>query len=440
MKKAMVFGSGLSGKGSMRLLEKIGYDVIMVDDKDGVSIKSSDAMTMLDDVDIFIKSPGIPYVDLIKKAIEKKIDVLNEIEIAYRYMKENNIKSKIIAVTGTNGKTTVTTKITELLKFSGFKAEYSGNIGVSFADLILNENGLDYIVLELSSFQLENIDTFKADIAMIINLTPDHLERYKNLEEYYLTKFKVCNLQDKETIFILNKDSYEINELLNNKIALKSKIITISKEETSADYYVYDNKIKNSNGIEILKCDKLTLKGKHNLENMLFVVAVAKILNIENEKIRDFLYSTKTIEHRMENFHKFGNITFINDSKGTNIEASKYAIEAFPDCILICGGYDKKLDWIPLVQLIRRYTKKVFLIGQIAQILKNLLLEIGYDRNNIFTLNDIEHSLEYMKAHMDKNLEQVVLLSPSTSSYDQFSDFEMRGKIFKNLVKNIFVE
>ncbi|MDR3259814.1 MAG: UDP-N-acetylmuramoyl-L-alanine--D-glutamate ligase [Fusobacteriaceae bacterium] len=439
MKKAMVFGSGLSGKGARRLLEKIGYEVVMVDDKDESSIKSSDAIAILDDVDIFIKSPGIPYVELIKKAMEKKINVVNEIEIAYRYMKENNIKSKLIAVTGTNGKTTVTTKITELLKFSGFRAEYSGNIGVSFAELILNENELDYIVLELSSFQLENINTFRADISMVINLTPDHLERYKNLEEYYLTKFKICNLQEKENIFILNRDSCEIKEILNNKISLKNKIITISKEETSADYYVDDNKIKNRNGNEILECDKIALKGKHNLENMLFVVAVAKILNIEDEKIKSFLYNTKTIEHRMEIFHKFGNITFINDSKGTNIEASKYAIEACTDCILICGGYDKKLDWMPLAQLIKKYTKQVYLIGQIATILKELLLELGYESKNIFTLNDIEHSLEYMKKHMDKNLEQVVLLSPSTSSYDQFSDFEMRGKIFKKLVRNIFV-
>ena len=190
MKKAMVFGAGVSGLGAYRLLEKIGYDVILVDDKKGVS--SKEALEYLDEIEIFIKSPGVPYNELVLEAKRKGIEVIDEIELSYRYMlKYMGKKSKIIAITGTNGKTTTTTKVTELLKYAGYKAEYAGNIGVSFADLLLKNDDLDYVVLELSSYQLENLDSFKADIALIINLAPDHLSRYKSVDEYYDTKFNI---------------------------------------------------------------------------------------------------------------------------------------------------------------------------------------------------------------------------------------------------------
>ena len=164
MKKAMVFGAGVSGLGAYRLLEKIGYDVILVDDKKGIS--SKEGLEYLDEIEIFIKSPGVPYNELVLEAKRKGIEVIDEIELSYRYMlKYMGKKSKIIAITGTNGKTTTTTKVTELLKYAGYKAEYAGNIGVSFADLLLKNEDLDYVVLELSSYQLENLDSFKADIS-----------------------------------------------------------------------------------------------------------------------------------------------------------------------------------------------------------------------------------------------------------------------------------
>lgn len=429
MKKAMVFGAGISGVGAKKLLESIHYDVILVDDKVGLS--SVEAIDYLDEIEVFIKSPGVPYNKLVLEAQKKEIKVIDEIELCYEYMVQYNVSTKIIAVTGTNGKTTTTTKIAELLKYSGHKAEYAGNIGRSFAELLLERKELEYIVLELSSFQLENLIDFRPFISMIINLTPDHLVKYGSIGEYYDTKFNICKNQDEREYFLVNSDCEEIikrEELIfGQKIELSQYI--------RRDCYVQNGKLYWKEE-EILEVEKLSLKGRHNLENVLFVVATAKLCGIESEKIKEFLYTTKTLEHRMENFFEYGKIKFINDSKGTNIESTAFAIEAFQKCILICGGYDKKLDWTPLVKLIEKYVSCVYLIGEIADELNMKLLKEGYE--NVYLLRELKPCLEDIKRRFSKHEERVVLFSPATSSYDQFKNFEHRGNVFKELVKDIF--
>ena len=438
MKKAMVFGAGLSGQGAIDLLKKSNYDIILVDDNSGISSKK--AIDFLDDVNLFVKSPGISYNSLVLAAKDKNIPILNEIQLAYDYMKVNNYSTKIIAITGTNGKTTVTTKITELLTYAGFRAKFAGNIGVSLGALILEDKNLDYIVLELSSFQLENLTDFKADIALIVNLTPDHLERYSSLDEYYLTKFNICKNQDKNDIFILNKNSKEIENIVRKySLQFNSQIFTVSKFSDNSNISVSNDFIR-YNDEDVLSCKKVTLKGEHNLENILFIVAVAKLLDLSDENIQDFLYTTDNIEHRMENFYQYKNITFVNDSKGTNIDSSKYAIEAFKNCILICGGHDKKSDWNVLADIITKNNlKEVYLIGEISDLLKKFLLKNDFPAEKIHSLENIEKSLLYIKSHINPYEEQVVLLSPATSSYDQFKNFVERGNIFKDLVKKIFI-
>ena len=222
MKVGMIFGEGVSGRGAREVLKKMKYEIIMVDDKTGMP--SDSAEELMDKVDIFIKSPGIPYTHLVKKAFEMKVEVVDEIELAYRYMKKAGIKTKIIAVTGSNGKTTVTSKITELLQKAGYKCEHAGNIGNSFGELICEREDLDYAVLELSSFQLENLKEFKADIAMVINLSPDHLSRYKSEQEYFDAKFNIGKNQTDEDIFIYNlndKDSMKrIEKITGHKLGV----------------------------------------------------------------------------------------------------------------------------------------------------------------------------------------------------------------------------
>ena len=431
MRKAMVFGAGVSGIGAKKLLEYLGYDVILVDDKLGIT--SEEGLNLLDGIEVFIKSPGVPYNKLVLEAKKNQIKVIDEIELCYEYMVQYNIHANIIAVTGTNGKTTVTTKITELLQYAGFRAEYAGNIGKSFAELLLEKKELDYVVLELSSFQLENLRTFKPFISMVINLTPDHLSRYSSVDEYYDTKFNICKNQSKEEYFLLNTDCQEVMDRIalipGSKIELSQKI--------KKDCYVMAGKFFWKDE-EVLETEKLSLKGKHNLENTLFIVSAGKLCGIENSKIREFLYNTKTLEHRMEDFFSYGNIEFINDSKGTNIDSTAFAVEAYKDCILICGGYDKKLDWTPLVELIKEHTSYVYLIGDIAEELNRRVLESGYDKNRVFLLKELKICLEDIKRRFSKDEKRVVLFSPATSSYDQFKNFEHRGQVFKELVREIF--
>lgn len=431
MRKAMVFGAGVSGIGAKKLLEYLGYDVILVDDKLGIT--SEEGLNLLDGIEVFIKSPGVPYNKLVLEAKKNQIKVIDEIELCYEYMVQYNIHANIIAVTGTNGKTTVTTKITELLQHAGFRAEYAGNIGKSFAELLLEKKELDYVVLELSSFQLENFRTFKPFISMVINLTPDHLSRYSSVDEYYDTKFNICKNQSKEEYFLVNTDCQEVMD----RIALIPGSKIELSQKTKKDCYVMAGKLFWKDE-EVLETEKLSLKGKHNLENTLFIVSAGKLCGIENSKIREFLYNTKTLEHRMEDFFSYGNIEFINDSKGTNIDSTAFAVEAYKDCILICGGYDKKLDWTPLVELIKEHTSYVYLIGDIAEELNRRVLELGYDKNRVFLLKELKICLEDIKRRFSKDEKRVVLFSPATSSYDQFKNFEHRGQVFKELVREIF--
>lgn len=431
MKKAMVFGAGVSGIGAKKLLEKTGYEVILVDDKVGMS--SKEAELFLNEIDIFVKSPGVPYNELVLKAKKNKIKIIDEIELCYEYMVQYNIDSKIIAVTGTNGKTTTTSKITELLNYAGHRAEYAGNIGVSFAELLLKEEKLEYIVLELSSFQLENLIDFKPFISMVINLTPDHLARYNSVEEYYDTKFNICKNQSKNEYFILNSDCEEV---VKRAGMIFGTVVEISKTH-ECDCYVKGGEIF-WRGERVLETSKLSLKGKHNLENMLFIITVGKLCGIINEKIETFLYDTKTLEHRMEEFFEYGKLKFINDSKGTNIDSTVFAVEAFDGCILICGGYDKKLDWTPLVDLIVKHAEQVYFIGEIADELEKRTLKANYSPDRVHKLGDIESCLKDIKSRFSDEKERVILFSPATSSYDQFKNFEHRGRVFKELVREIF--
>ncbi len=437
MKKAIVFGNGVSGKGAKKLLEHEGIEVILVDDKSGVTSES--ALKLLDEVQLFIKSPGIPFDNfLVKSAIEKNIEVIDEIELGYRYIKENNLSTKIIAITGSNGKTTTTSKITELLQKAGLKAMYAGNIGNSLAELILENRDLKYVVLELSSFQLEGIKDFTADISLIVNLSPDHLDRYSVVEDYYDAKFNICKNQRDDKIFIYNLNDEETLKRLNDKVKCKTLGVTVDKRKDKADCYDKDGWLI-YNGEKVLETSKLSLKGKHNLENTLFIVTVAKNLNISNEIIQQCLYNTKSLEHRMELFYKWGKTYFINDSKGTNLDSTTFAIEAYKNSILICGGKDKGLPLESIVETIKNNIKAVYLIGKMADRMEESLLKGGYPKENIYNLKTLENVLKNLKEKLTVNDEEIILLSPSTSSFDQFKSFEHRGEVFKSLVEEIFV-
>ena len=441
MKNAIVFGAGLSGHGAKELLEKKGYNVFLIDDKTG--IKSEEGIKIIDEqkIEFIVKSPGIPWdAELLEKADSLRISVISEIDLAYRYMDK---KTKIISITGTNGKTTTATKIYELLKEAGFDAELAGNAGFSFAKLVSDGKEPDYVVLELSSYQLENDPEVHSHIAGIINLTPDHLTRYNSLDDYYKTKFNIFDHQNENDYALINLDDKEIlriiseNKDIDDKI--KAKRIFLSGEK-KADVFQKDGMINvtdhNSQLIPLMKTSELSLKGKHNLENTLFIISVGMILNVDIEVMKSFLSSTKPLEHRLENFFEKGKTVFINDSKGTNSESTIKAIEAFgKSTVLICGGYDKQASNKELIDKIAEKVEFVYLIGQTSDILEKELKDQKYTQYK--NLKTLENVLNDIKDNLDFSKEQVVLFSPATSSFDQFKNFEDRGRIFKELTNQI---
>lgn len=453
MEKAVVFGAGLSGLGAKELLEKKGYEVYLVDDKNGMP--SSEAMEFLDKekIEFIVKSPGIPWkVELLVKAKDKNIKIISEIDLAYKYMDKN---IKVISFTGTNGKTTTATKMYELLEYAGKKARLAGNAGFSFAKLVADEEDLEYIVLELSSYQLENNPQIHSYIAGIINLTPDHLARYDSVEEYYITKFNIFSRQTEQDFALINLDDevfkklYDEKELWKN---IKSEKIYLSKEK-KGNVFVMDGIIYTMKNLEkkadevknediheyaeaLIPVRELSLKGSHNLENMLFLIGAAKILGIPDEKTAEFLKTTKALEHRLENFFIKGKTVFINDSKGTNVESTLKAIDSFDNSIiLILGGDDKKISNRELVERIKERVDSVYLIGDNAPLLIKDMEEVGY--KNYRNMETLENILDYFKKNMDFSKEQTVLFSPATSSFCQFKNFEHRGNVFKELTVKV---
>ncbi len=453
MEKAVVFGAGLSGLGAKELLEKNGYEVYLVDDKNGMP--SSEAMELLDKekIEFIVKSPGIPWkVELLVKAKDKNIKIISEIDLAYKYMDKN---IKVISFTGTNGKTTTATKMYELLEYAGKKARLAGNAGFSFAKLVADEEDLEYIVLELSSYQLENNPQIHSHIAGIINLTPDHLARYDSVEDYYITKFNIFSRQTEQDFALINLDDevfkklYDEKELWKN---IKSEKIYLSKEK-KGNVFVMDGIIYTMKNLEkkadevknedihkyaeaLIPVRELSLKGSHNLENMLFLIGAAKILGIPDEKTAEFLKITKALEHRLENFFIKGKTVFINDSKGTNVESTLKAIDSFDNSIiLILGGDDKKISNRELVERIKERVDSVYLIGDNAPLLIKDMEEVGY--KNYRNMETLENILDYFKKNMDFSKEQTVLFSPATSSFCQFKNFEHRGNVFKELTVKV---
>lgn len=453
MEKAVVFGAGLSGLGAKELLEKKGYEVYLVDDKNGMP--SSEAMELLDKekIEFIVKSPGIPWkVELLVKAKDKNIKIISEIDLAYKYMDKN---IKVISFTGTNGKTTTATKMYELLEYAGKKVRLAGNAGFSFAKLVADEEDREYIVLELSSYQLENNPQIHSHIAGIINLTPDHLARYDSVEDYYITKFNIFSRQTEQDFALINLDDevfkklYDEKELWKN---IKSEKIYLSKEK-KGNVFVMDGIIYTMKNLEkkvdemkdediheyaeaLIPVRELSLKGSHNLENMLFLIGAAKILGIPDEKTAEFLKTTKALEHRLENFFIKGKTVFINDSKGTNVESTLKAIDSFDNSIiLILGGDDKKISNRELVERIKERVDSVYLIGDNAPLLIKDMEEVGY--KNYRNMETLENILDYFKKNMDFSKEQTVLFSPATSSFCQFKNFEHRGNVFKELTVKV---
>lgn len=444
-KKISVIGMSKTGKSASKVLQQLGAEVFIMDKKNkgeiedfsffenlGVNIVvGGHNEKILMESSLIVVSPGVSF-DLpeIKKAKSLNIPVISEIELAYQL----NPNIYLIGITGTNGKTTTTTLIYEILKNSNKKVRIAGNIGVPLIEEVTSNEKDRIIVAEISSFQLEGIKNFRPKISVFLNITPDHLERHKTFEEYFDIKKRIFENQNNDDYAILNYDD-EIVRGLRKEI--KAKVIFFSKKEIEEGIFIKNNKILISiSGEKYYICSpqEIKIKGAHNLENTLASVAASFIAGADLSSINKILREFSGVEHRQEEVTKIKGVIFINDSKGTNPDSTIKALQSYSSpIILIAGGKDKNLDFKNLAEEIKKKVKFLIVLGKTAEKIRNAVEGTGF--NKIKKVRDLKEAVNFSLNISEKG--DIVLLSPACSSFDMFKNFEERGKIFKEEVYRI---
>ncbi|MDR1886541.1 MAG: UDP-N-acetylmuramoyl-L-alanine--D-glutamate ligase [Prevotellaceae bacterium] len=445
MSRIVVLGGGESGVGAAVLALLKGFDVFLSDNgnlsaeskfclkKYGIPFEEGGhTPELILNADEIIKSPGIPEIVPVMRTIRSQgIHVISEIEFAGRYC-----NAKKICITGSNGKTTTASLIYFLLKNAGLNVGLAGNIGKSYAYQVVTEN-FDYYVLELSSFQLDDMYDFKADIAVLLNITPDHLDRYEyNFQNYINSKFKITQNMRKEDCFIFCSDD-EITMGNLKKIILKAKTLPISQTkliEKNGAYIVEDKLVASYDNSEFeMLVNELSLSGRHNVYNSMATAIAGKILDIHNSVIRDSLMGFKGIEHRLERVKKVRGIEFINDSKATNVNSAWYALESMQGpTVWIVGGTDKGNDYSSLYELVKEKVKAIVCLGVDN---RKILDNFGNLTPVIVETRSAKEAVE--KAFEIGESGDTVLLSPACASFDLFENYEDRGRQFKQAVEEL---
>jgi len=437
MKKIVVLGAGESGIGAALLAKKNKYDVF-VSDIGKITEKSvltnngirweegTHTKREILSASEVIKSPGIAdSVNIIKELKLNGIPIISEVEFAYRYT-----NSKIIAITGSNGKTTTTLLLGHILKKAGYDVLVAGNIGTGFSRSILDRD-FDFIILELSSFQLDGIKKFKADISILLNITPDHLDRYGNdFEKYIQSKFRITKNQKSEDVLIYNYD----DENIKNWIETKAKKIPFSLYKTFDEGAFYkDEKIIININKNKMTIQELALQGKHNVYNSMAAAVASRVLEVKDFITRQSLLDFQNIEHRLEHVINVHGIQFINDSKATNINSVWYALESMhKNTVWIVGGVDKGNDYSELLDLVKDKVKAIVCIGQNT---KNIHKVFEGHVEEIVDAKTMNEAVAFSYQFANKG--DAVLLSPACASFDMFSNFEERGIEFKKSVRSL---
>ena len=444
MQRLVILGGGESGVGTAILGKKKGYDVFVSDFgkikqnyKEVLIINGikwedeTHTEALILNADVVMKSPGIPDKSpIVKKLHEKKIPVISEIEFAAPFT-----EAITIGITGSNGKTTTTMLTYHLLKAGGLNVGLGGNIGKSFAWQVA-EDKFDVYVLELSSFQLDGIIDYKPHIAIITNLSPDHLDRYDyKYENYINSKFRITMNQDKNDYLIYDADDDAIaNWFKNNKT--KAQHIPFSLEKTlEKGAYLNKNTMEiNINEEEfIMETESIALEGKHNLKNAMAATSVAKLMQIRKSAIRESLSNFQGVEHRLEKVLKIQNVQYINDSKATNVNATFYALDSMNmPTVWIVGGVDKGNDYTELMSLVREKVKAIICLGVDNRKIIDAFGDVVDVMIEVVNMNDAVKMAQRLSEKGD-----TVLLSPACASFDLFENYEDRGKQFKNAVQNL---
>lgn len=436
MKKNIgVLGLGKSGIAAANLSIKLRHNVFASDSKKkGIKGLNRKIVTEFGGhsnrilaSDIIIKSPGIhPDDAILKKAHKYKVTVMSELAFAL----ENSKYKKIIAVTGTNGKTTTTDLISKIVKAVYKDSIVSGNIGFPLADKALQTTKNTYITMELSSYQLEDTPKFRPNISVLLNITPDHLEHHKTMKTYIKAKENILINQKCEDFAVINYD-----DKLCRKTAkkTKAKIIFFSKKPLKNGVFYNNGKIVIITGKKHIEIEpKVNIVGMHNIENILAATAATYAAGITPTAIEKVISKYKGVEHRIEFIKTLNDVDYYNDSKSTNVDSVRVALESFNgNILLIMGGRDKGYSYAPLKQLMKQKVKVVFLIGEASNKIKKDLK----DASVFFDVHTIKNALEHIFKTVQKG--DIVLLSPACSSFDQFRDFEERGAVFKQLVNKL---
>jgi len=486
-KKITVVGLGRSGLGAANLLSEIGADVTVTDKKTEEELtefreKLNPSVRLalgehpngvFMSSEILVVSPGVPLsIPPVLKAREKGITVVGELELAYQILGNQALQFEteesaagrripFLAVTGTNGKSTTTTLLNAMLRKNGFRTILGGNIGNALTEEIqkvvssqqsavssqkssdLRLPTIDYIVAEVSSFQLEAIKDFRPRGAVILNITPDHLDRYRSLEEYAEAKARISENQGKDDFILLNADDPEIMKIKSEKLKVNSKKLRtyyFSRKKEVEGIYSKDGKIycnfPESSLIPrhslLIDTEEIKIKGVHNLENAMAASAMALLAGSSPEAARDVLREFPGLEHRLEFVRKKDGVMYVNDSKGTNVGAVVKSIESFKSpIILIAGGRDKAGDFTLLRNLVKEKVKALVLIGEAREKIKHSLENV----TEVFMSTDLNEAVRLSRRIAVKG--DIVLLSPACASFDMFIDFEDRGKQFKKIVMEL---
>ena len=444
MERIVILGAGESGVGSAILAKKKGFEVF-VSDKGTVKDNYRDLLKqhnipfeegmhsedlILNAAEV-IKSPGIREDNpLVLKIRERGIKIISEIEFAGRYT-----DAKKICITGSNGKTTTTNLIYHMMKKAGLNVAMTGNVGNSFA-MAVAEGGYDYYVIELSSFQLDGMYDFRADIAILMNITPDHLDRYDHeMQNYIDSKFRVIQNQTESDYFIwCADDPVTIDEVKKKHIVACSLPFSAEKTQGMAAYIEDDNLIIDiTQKLSLMTIHDLALKGRHNTYNSMAAAIAGKVINIRKETIRESLTDFQGVEHRLEPVIMVAGINFINDSKATNVNSTWYAIECMKtDVVWIVGGIDKGNDYSELLPVVRQKVKAIVCLGKDN---KKIIDSFKDAVPTIVETTSMEEAVRsaYYLAHKG----DTVLLSPACASFDLFNNYEDRGRQFKQAVRNL---
>ena len=442
-KRALVVGLGKSGVASALFMKAHGARVTVSDTKSGDELRNEIPVLLDHGItvetgghgdrtfrgqDLIVVSPGVP-VDAppLVQARSLGETVIGEIELAAQFL-----PGPVIAITGSNGKTTTTTLAGEIMAAAGFPVLVGGNIGTPAISLAERAKSDTAIVLEVSSFQLETIQTFRPKVAVVLNVTPDHLDRHRTFEIYVDAKARIFENQQGSDFAVLNADDPTCVAMAKRT---KAQVFWFSRQkEVERGAWVRDGNILFRDGTgqrEILQVSEIPLKGAHNLENVLAAVCAGALMGCAPEKIRQAVHDFKAVEHRLEYVATIGGVDYYNDSKATNVDATIKALESFPANIhLILGGKDKGSDYTVLNDLIRQRVKRIYTIGAAAA-----KIESQVKGAEVVHAETLENAIR--KAHAVAKSGDVVLLAPACASFDQFKSYEHRGRLFKQIVRGL---